>query len=336
MPEFRISKIEQQKRKQSCRITFTPMIERNLRIVFMGTPDFAVPSLQVLIDAGYPVVAVITAPDKPGGRGMKEMIVSPVKKVAQQHQIPVLQPTNLKSKEFVSQLRSLKADLQVVVAFRMLPEVVWNMPPLGTINLHGSLLPAYRGAAPIQWAVIRGETVTGLTTFRLQHEIDTGQIIHQLKVPVLKTDTAGTLHDRMMMAGAGLIIGTIDAIQSGEVQYLEQDNSKVSHAHKISHTDAHIIWNSSSYDVYNHIRGFSPYPGAWSILDNKELKILRAEVLSGQPTLKPGMLEKRGKKLVASTKDGELELLEVQLAGKKRMSAGDLLNGYQIKDWSLT
>lgn len=302
----------------------------------MGTPEFAVPSLKILLDAGYAIAGVITAPDKPGGRGMKEMMVSPVNKFAMEHGIRVLQPVNLKAHAFLKELRELRADLQVVVAFRMLPSVVWDMPHLGTINLHGSLLPAYRGAAPIQWAIIRGESVTGLTTFKLQHEIDAGQIIHQLEISILPDDTAGTLHDRMSMAGAGLILGTVDMISGGIAQYQPQDEWSVSHAPKIHHEDGRINWNKSVSDIYNLIRGMSPWPGAWTILDGKEFKILRAAKFSENKELPPGSLRLEGKKLITQTFDGEIELLEIQLTGKRRMQAGEFLNGYKITDWSLT
>ncbi len=302
----------------------------------MGTPDFAVPSLQILLEAGYPIIGVVTAPDKIGGRGMKELIVSPIKKFALEHTIPVLQPVNLKSRLFINQLSQLKADLQVVVAFRMLPESVWSMPSMGTINLHGSLLPAYRGAAPIQWALIQGETVTGLTTFKLQHEIDSGQIIHQLEIPVLEDDNAGSLHDRMSIAGAGLILGSVDLISKGQAPFFVQDEWMVSHAPKIHHEHGKIQWNSSQRDVYNLIRGMSPFPGAWTMLDGKEFKILLAKPHSDVATDTPGILRKEGKKLLVQTRSGELEIMEVQMTGKKRMTVGEFLNGYTIKDWSLT
>jgi len=236
------------------------MVNRNLRIVFMGTPEFAVPSLQYLIDAGYPVVGVITAPDKPGGRGMKQIISSPIKEYATTHGIPVLQPVNLKAKEFAAELSRLEADLQVVVAFRMLPEVIWKMPPMGTINLHGSLLPAYRGAAPIQWAIINGDQTTGVTTFRLQHAIDTGEILLQREIPILKEDDVATLHDRMKYIGASLVVSSVDLLSKGEAITMKQNSDLVSHAPKIFHEDAHIDWNQSATQIFNLIRGMSPYP----------------------------------------------------------------------------
>jgi methionyl-tRNA formyltransferase len=302
----------------------------------MGTPEFAIPSLQYLVEAGYAIVAVVTAPDKFGGRGMKQVISSPIKHFAEEHGLKVLQPTNLKSNDFLEALLLLKADLQVVVAFRMLPEKVWNMPPMGTINLHGSLLPAYRGAAPIQWAIIRGEKITGVTTFRLRHEIDSGEIILQREVPVLDADDAGSLHDRMMLVGAGLVLATVDVLAKQEATPLPQDSRLISHAPKIHHEDAHINWNKPSEEIFNLIRGMYPYPVTWSILDGMELKIYKAARAESDDKGTAGKIVQQGKKLIVSAGDGALELLEVQLAGKKRMKVRDFLNGYTIKDWSLT
>ncbi len=312
------------------------MVNRNLRIVFMGTPLFAVPSLQYLLEAGYPVAAVITAPDKPGGRGMKQMISSPVKSFALENKIPVFQPANLKSKEFIQTLSSFGADLQVVVAFRMLPEVVWSQPSMGTINLHGSLLPAYRGAAPIQWAIINGDKVTGVTTFRLQHTIDAGEILLQREVPILEDDDAGTLHDRMMPVGAALVLSTVDLLSSGEAKTIAQDQNLVSHAPKIFHEDARIDWTKSADVIQHHIRGMSPYPGAWTTLDGVEMKILKSTMISMEQSNSPGSLFTKEKNLCVRTGRGSLALLEVQLAGKRKMNVKDFLNGYQIKNWTLT
>jgi len=312
------------------------MIIRSLRIVFMGTPEFAVPSLEILREAGYPIVGVITAPDKPGGRGLKNTMISPVKSFALTHGIPVLQPTNLKSKKFIDEVGALQADLQVVVAFRMLPEVVWSMPRLGTMNLHGSLLPAYRGAAPIQWAIIRGEQTTGLTTFMLEHEIDKGQILAQREMPILNEDDAGTLHDRMMFAGAGLVLGSVDLLQAGKTEFTPQEDHRSSNAPKIQHEDGRINWHQTVTAIQNLVRGMSPFPGAWTTLDGMEWKILKSSVYSNQKSKTNGFLSYENKKLTAQATDGELEIMEVQLAGKKRMTARDFINGYKIKDWTMT
>ncbi len=312
------------------------MIQRTLRIVFMGTPAFAVPTLQYLLDASYPVTGVVTAPDKPGGRGMKQMISSPVKQFTLTQGLPILQPVNLKSKTFIQELQLLRADVQIVVAFRMLPEMVWAMPPQGTINLHGSLLPAYRGAAPIQWAIVRGEKVTGLTTFFLQHAIDTGKILLQVQVPIIAEDDAGSLHDRMMITGAGLVLATLDQMTTGQLNPQEQDESKTSHAPKIFHADARIDWVKPAETILNLIRGMSPYPGAWTLLDDMELKIWRATSHAITSSDKPGTMRKEGKKLIVSTQGQDLEILTLQLSGKKKMDAGSFLNGYAIRNWSLT
>ncbi len=302
----------------------------------MGTPEFAVPTLEILADAGYQIVGVITSPDKPGGRGLKQLMISPVKSFAQSRGIKVLQPVNLKSSAFLKELKSLNADLQVVVAFRMLPETVWNMPRLGTMNLHGSLLPSYRGAAPIQWAIIRGENRTGLTTFMLQHEIDEGRILNQLEIQILEQDNAGSLHDRMMYAGSGLVMGSVDLLQSGQANFIAQDDQMASFAPKIHHEDGHIHWNKTYTEINNLVRGMSPYPGAWTILDGMELKIFRTAFFSQKTDRSLGLLVLDTKKLIAQCNDGELEILEVQLAGKKKMSARDFTNGYKIKNWYLT
>lgn len=312
------------------------MINRNLRIVFMGTPEFAVPSLQILLEAGYSIVGVVTAPDKPGGRGMKEVMISPVKKFGLAHNLPVFQPVNLKSKGFLQELKQLKADLQVVVAFRMLPELIWSMPVHGTMNLHGSLLPAYRGAAPIQWAIINGEKMTGLTTFMLKHEIDTGHIIRQREVPILEDDNAGSLHDRMMEVGSGLVLGSVDLIDSGNVMLIAQDDAKSSHAPKIHHTDAHINWEREGNRIINLVRGMSPFPGAWTTLDGTQVKIFKAHKLSPEQNSPVGTVSTQDKKLFIQSADSILEVLELQMAGKRKMKAAEFLNGYRIKDWKTT
>ncbi|MCK6695087.1 MAG: methionyl-tRNA formyltransferase [Thermoanaerobaculia bacterium] len=301
-----------------------------MRIVFMGTPEFAVPSLEILLQHGYEIPAVVTAADKPGGRsGIQE---SAVKKFALTHGLRVLQPEKLKNPVFLEELRALQADLQVVVAFRMLPEAVWNMPPLGTLNLHGSLLPKYRGAAPINWAIINGETETGVTTFLLRHEIDTGDILFQEKLPIGENDTAGEVHDRMMLLGAQLVLCTVQAIERGEARPLPQSDTEATHAPKIFTETCRIDFAQPTARVHNFIRGLSPYPGAWTTLDGKTLKILRtlkAAPAGDMPP--PGQFVSDGKSyLKICTLDGSVEVLEVQLEGKRRMTVRDFLNGYRI------
>ncbi len=302
----------------------------------MGTPGFAVPSLQFLLEAGYPIAGVITAPDRKGGRGMKQTIISPVKQFSLDKGLAILQPTNLKSPSFLQELEALNADLQVVVAFRMLPEAVWSMPKYGTMNLHGSLLPAYRGAAPIQWAIIRGERKTGVTTFMLQHKIDTGAILLQREIPILNDDDTGALHDRMMMIGAALVVASVDMITSDQVVLQKQDETKVSHAPKIHHQDGHIQWYAAVEEVYNLIRGMSPYPGAWAVLDGKECKILMTKIHSTNRTRASGSIYLKDKSLIAQTGTGEIEILEIQMAGKRRMTVSDFINGYPIETWTLS
>ncbi len=296
----------------------------------MGTPEFAVPSLEILLDNGFEVAAVITAPDKPGGRhGLQ---VSPVKKCAQERGLPVLQPEKLKNPVFLETLRDLKADLQVVVAFRMLPEAVWNMPPLGTMNLHASLLPKYRGAAPINWAIINGETETGLTTFLLKHEIDTGDLLYRERIPIGPDETAGELHDRMMLAGARLVLKSVQDIASGAVHPLPQSDAEASHAPKIFTETCRINFEKPIAIVHNFVRGLSPYPGAWTDLDGKTLKILRARIDGAAPETPPGTFFSDGKNyLKISALDGNLEVLELQLEGKRRMNVREFLNGYHLK-----
>ncbi len=302
----------------------------------MGTPGFAIPSLRFLLDAGYPIAAVVTAPDKRGGRGMKQLISSPIKQFAEANRLPLLQPANLKSKAFLETLSSLQPDLFVVVAFRMLPESVWRLPTKGTINLHGSLLPAYRGAAPIQWAIIRGETMTGVTTFFLRHQIDTGDILLQRSIPILPQDDAATLHDRMMQVGASLVVSSTDLICSGQYTTVPQDLSRVSHAPKLHHDDGRISWDEPVGNIVNLVRGLSPSPGAWTILDGHEFKILRAIAATGDAHHKPGFILLQENRMLVQAGKGMIELLEVQLQGKRRMEVSDFLNGYKIKDPSLT
>lgn len=300
----------------------------------MGTPEFAVPSLRILWENGYTIAAVITAPDKPGGR--LGVMQSPVKKFALEHGLTVLQPERLKNPAFLEELRACRADLQVVVAFRMLPEVVWAMPPLGTLNLHASLLPKYRGAAPIHWAIINGETETGLTTFLLRHEIDTGDILLQERLAIGENETAGELHDRMMPIGAQLVLRTVQALERGEIRPQPQANIEATHAPKIFTETCHLRFDQPTVRVHNFVRGLSPYPGAWTLLDGKVFKILRTLKEFTPPTLPPGHLvfPPQGGSWV-TTADGHLQLLEVQIEGKRRMSGAEFRNGYAAR-WAAT
>lgn len=300
-----------------------------MKIVYLGTPDFAVPPLRILLENGYVIAAVVTAPDKPGGR--QGMQISAVKKFALESDIPVLQPEKLKNPEFIEQLRAVKADLQIVVAFRMLPEVVWNMPTMGTMNLHGSLLPKYRGAAPINWAVINGEKETGLTTFLLKHEIDTGDLLFQERIPIDENETAGELHDRMMEAGADLVLKSVQALENHTIIPFPQEETEVTHAPKIFTETCRIDFARPLQEVHNFVRGLSPYPGAWTELDGKTLKILRAQKSASDETMPPGAFISDGKNhLRISTLDGFLDVLELQMEGKRRMNVKDFLNGYHV------
>ncbi|MBN3519503.1 methionyl-tRNA formyltransferase [Algoriphagus lutimaris] len=307
-------------------------MKKNLKIIYMGTPEFAVPAFEKLVDNGWNVVAVITAPDKPKGRGQK-LIPSPVKESALKYNIPVLQPTNLKDPAFQLELRSYRADLQIVVAFRMLPESVWNMPPIGTFNLHASLLPNYRGAAPINWAIINGEKETGVTTFFLKHEIDTGSIIFQEKVPILDEDDLGSVYEKLMNKGAELVLKTVEAISKDEVTPIPQDESLAKHhAPKIFKETGKIDWNKPAIQIHNLVRGLSPYPAAWTELDGKNCKIFKTRVQPGdsQPH-SPGIFDSDGKSyLKFQTGNGVLEVLELQMEGKKRMKVEDFLRGYKL------
>jgi methionyl-tRNA formyltransferase len=303
-----------------------------MKIVFMGTPDFAVASLAKLVDDGCDVVAVITAPDKPSGRGL-QMNETPVKKYAVSKNIPVLQPEKLKNPEFLEQLRSYEADLQIVVAFRMLPEVVWNMPKIGTFNLHGSLLPQYRGAAPINWAVINGDTETGVTTFFIQQEIDTGNIIFAEKEPILPTDNAGKVHDKLMEIGANLVLKTVRAIEAGNYPQIPQEmNVELKAAPKIFKETCQINWNQSAEKVHNFVRGLSPYPAAWTILAEKNCKIYQSEIgdFANDDSV-IGTFKTDGKTfLVFRCTDKWLNIKELQLEGKKRMSIEEFLRGFRF------
>lgn len=301
-----------------------------LKIIFMGTPEFAVPSLEILVSNDINVVAVITAPDKPKGRG-KKLGTSPVKDFAVAHDLPVLQPTNLKSPEFQAQLASYQADLQVVVAFRMLPEAVWDMPRLGTFNLHASLLPQYRGAAPINWAIINGEKETGATTFFLKHEIDTGNIIFQEKEVIREDDNVGSLYERLMHKGAELVLKTVKAVQSGDYPQLPQiSDQPLRAAPKLFPETCEINWEQPAHQVRDFVRGLSPYPGAWTMHDGKKFKIFEVSITdesSKQPT---GKLFASNGTILVNTAEGELEILELQAEGKKRMKSQDYLRGNEL------
>lgn len=316
------------------------MEKKDLRIVYLGTPEFAVEPLRRLAEGGYNVVGVITMPDKRAGRGHK-LQFSAVKQYALSQGLPLLQPEKLKDPEFVEALRQWKADLQIVVAFRMLPEVVWAMPRLGTFNLHASLLPQYRGAAPINWAIINGETETGVTTFFLKHEIDTGEIIHQAKTPIADTDDAGTLHDRLMMLGADLVIKTVDDILAGTVNPVPQsqlvDGQELKPAPKIFHdTTCRIDWSKPVKAIYDLVRGLSPYPAAWSELVQPDeepvsVKIFQTEKLPGTTGKPAGYIETDGRTyLHVAAADGYVNVLSLQLAGRKCLKTAELLRGYRI------
>ena len=303
-----------------------------MKIVFMGTPDFAVESLKALVESGScEVVAVITAPDKPSGRGLV-MSETPVKKYAISKGIPVIQPEKLKNHQFLEELRSYQADLQIVVAFRMLPEVVWNMPRLGTFNLHGSLLPQYRGAAPINWAVINGETETGVTTFFLQQEIDTGNVIFAEKTPILIDDNAGTIHDKLMMIGASLVVKTVESIKSGNYPQIPQDMSlELKSAPKIFKETCQINWNLSAENIHNFVRGLSPYPASWTILNDKTCKIYKTEIGEiANDSAEIGSFKTDGKTyLDFRSADKWIKIKELQLEGKKRMGIDEFLRGFR-------
>ncbi len=304
---------------------------QELRIIFMGTPDFAVPSLDILVENNFNVVAVITAPDRPKGRGLK-LAVSPVKEAALRHGIPVLQPANLKSQDFIEELKEYKANLQVVVAFRMLPEIVWNMPAIGTFNLHASLLPQYRGAAPINWAIINGEKETGVTTFFLKHEIDTGKVIFQEKEPIYDDDTVGRLYGRLMEKGGKLVLKTVQAIRKEDYPQRKQDENEVlKKAPKIFRETCEIDWSKPTNEVYNFIRGLSPYPAAWTTVNNLNLKLFMVSPLFIKSSLTPGQFETDNKSFLHfKTKDGIINVLELQLQGKKRMAIDEFFRGNSL------
>lgn len=304
---------------------------QDLRIIFMGTPDFAVPTLQILVENNFNVVAVITAPDKPAGRGLK-LTQSPVKEYAVSQGLPVLQPTNLKDEAFLEELRSYQANLQVIVAFRMLPEVVWQMPAKGTFNIHASLLPQYRGAAPINWALIRGETETGVTSFFLRHQIDTGDIILQDKVAITHDDNFGTLYEKLKYAGGALALKTVRAIAEGTNTSQPQPQvGELKEAPKIFKETCEIDWDQPAGQVRNFIRGLSPYPAAWTTLEGKVLKVFAAEVLEPEANGAPGSFTTDQKTyLHFATASGTLSLTDLQLEGKKRMTVVEFLRGYRF------
>ena len=321
------------------------MTKEQLRIVYMGTPDFAVYPLKHLVENGYQVVGVVTNPDKPAGRG-QQLQESAVKKYAKEVGLKIMQPAKFRDPEFLEELASLKADLQLVVAFKMLPEVVWSMPPLGTVNLHASLLPDYRGAAPINWAVINGEKYSGVSTFLLKHEIDTGNIIFQEKVDITDEMTAGDLHDSLMEKGATLLLKTVDAIASGDYPLIDQNellNGRTPiHAPKIFKEDMRVDWNSTLDTIYNRIRGLAPFPTAWAELIHKttgqshSFKIFRTEKIAGAHDHAFGELATDGKKTFdVYVPGGILRILELQLAGKKRMLTEDFLRGFKLEDYHL-
>lgn len=308
----------------------------------MGTPEFAVASLDILVKNNYNIVAVITAPDKPAGRG-NELHQSDVKKYALANNLPILQPTNLKSSDFLQELKNLNADLQIVVAFRMLPEIVWSMPPKGTFNLHASLLPKFRGAAPINWAIINGETETGVTTFFLQQEIDTGNIILQQKEPIYKTDNVGDLYARLMKIGAELTLKTVQKIEKNDIQPQIQTGT-ATHAPKIFRETCQIDWNKTSKEIYDFVRGLSPYPAAWTTLKGKNCKIYATEMMDNleeisennpknnyeNTTIGEFFIAENNKNIYFKTKDNFLKLKELQLEGKKRLLVEEFLRGFKI------
>lgn len=303
---------------------------KDLRIIFMGTPEFAVESLKALVENQFNVVGVITAPDRPKGRGQK-LAFSPVKEYALSQDIPVMQPTNLKSAEFHEKLKSYQANLFVVVAFRMLPEVVWSMPEYGTFNLHASLLPQYRGAAPINWAIMNGETETGVTTFFIKHEIDTGNIILKEKEPIHDDDNVGSLYERLMAKGAGLVVKTVESIRDESFTLTIQGNSEnTKHAPKLFKESCEIDWSRSSKEVYNFIRGLSPYPAAWTKISGKTYKIFASQVSDLQMPTSPGEVKTIENEIFIKTNDGVLKILDLQVEGKKRMKAADFLRGNKL------
>lgn len=305
-------------------------MDKKPRIVFMGTPAFAVASLSALLEAKMNVVGVVTAPDKPGGRGM-QLQQSAVKQFAIAHDLPVLQPDKLKSPEFFEALSNWKPDIQVVVAFRMLPETIWSMPPMGTLNVHGSLLPQYRGAAPINWAIINGESETGVTTFQLQHAIDTGAILLQDRIAIPPNMTAGELHDKMMIVGANLLIKTLNSLFNNSIKSIPQkDSANIKHAPKIFTKDCEINWHKPATEVHNLVRGLAPFPGAITKIEGKIVKLFSTSILEENPKETAGTFVTDGKTFARiACSDGYLVLNDIQWEGKKRMPITDFLRGYR-------
>lgn len=316
----------------------TPANNKKLKIVFFGTPDFAVASLDALHSAGADIAAVVTMPDKPAGRGLK-VIPSAVKRYAVDHGLPVLQPQKLKDPVFVEELRAIGADLFIVIAFRMLPEVVWSMPPLGTFNLHGSLLPRYRGAAPINRAIMNGDTVTGVTTFFLRHEIDTGDIIDRESIAIGPDDNAGDIHDRLMAIGARLTLATVRRIEAGDISATPQTDiadMEPCPAPKIFTADCRIGWDAPAAAIHNHVRGLSPYPGAWTTLAAESAEPLHVKVFATRPTdvpasSVPGTLHTSAGRLLVDTATNQIEILTLQPQGKRRMTAAEYLRGTRTR-----
>ena len=321
-------------------------MKKDLRIVYMGTPDFAVESLRALIEGGYNVVGVITMPDKAMGRHGSVLQPSPVKQYYLDNDLEgkgvrLLQPARLKDEDFINELRGLEADIQIVVAFRMLPEVVWNMPRLGTFNLHASLLPQYRGAAPLNWAIINGDSETGITTFFLKHEIDTGRIIQQVRIPIGENDNVGDIHDRLMLLGGKLVTETVDNIIAGNINPVEQDEvdaGELRPAPKIFHDTCRIDWNQTVKRVHDFVRGLSPYPAAWTTVmiggKSVDVKIYETVMTSGTATADcpAGIMESDGKSyLKVRCSDGFIDIKTLQIAGKKRMGIADFLRGFKYE-----
>jgi methionyl-tRNA formyltransferase len=301
-----------------------------LRLVFMGTPDFAVPSLEALIAAGYPIVTVVTGADKPRGRGQR-LTPTPVKEAALRHSLPVLQPTSVKDPVFAAALREVAPELAVVVAFRILPRDVFTIPSRGTFNLHASLLPRYRGAAPINWALMNGDTETGVTTFFLEDAVDTGNLLMQETLAIGPDDDAGSVHDRLAQVGARLVVETVRRIEAGMIVPLPQDNHNATPAPKIFREQCRIGWNAPAATVHNFIRGLSPYPAAWALHEGRLLKIYRTRLLAQSPAAIPGTLAVDNESLSVATADTALEILEVQQEGHRRMGVAEFLRGYKVE-----